>query len=96
MEEMLKRAKQLLDNLATQEAAVLTYRASNIHLVVHSSTSYLSESSTRSRTGGHFFMTANYPILEENGAVLTTALIIKVVMSSLAEAEIGVLYINAR
>ena len=92
----MRRARQLLDYLASQEDAVLTYRASNMVLAVHSDASYLSKSNARSRAGGHFFMSSNDPIPANNGAILTTAQIIKAVMSSAAEAELAALYINAR
>ena len=41
-------------------------------------------------------MLADGPIPADNGAILTTAQIIKAVMSSAAEAELPALYINAR
>eukprot|EP00804_Cyclotella_cryptica_P019260 CCRYP_006149-RA/>CCRYP_006149-RA protein AED:0.38 eAED:0.38 QI:0/0/0/1/1/1/2/0/321 len=45
---------------------------------------------------GHFFLSENDHYPTNNGAVLTISQIIKVVMSSAAEAELGALYINAR
>eukprot|EP00804_Cyclotella_cryptica_P020437 CCRYP_014425-RA/>CCRYP_014425-RA protein AED:0.04 eAED:0.02 QI:0/0/0/1/1/1/2/0/1218 len=48
------------------------------------------------RAGGHFFLSENDHYPNNNGAVLTIAQIIKTVMSSAAEAELGALYINAR
>ena len=95
-EETEKRAQQLLDYLATQEEAVLTYRASNMILAIHSDASYLSERAARSRVGGHFFLSKDDPIPADNGAILTISTIIKAVMTSAAEAELGGLYINAR
>jgi hypothetical protein len=65
-------------------------------LAAHSDASYLSESNARSRAGGHFFLSENDHYPNNNGAVLTIAQIIKTVMSSAAEAELGALYINAR
>jgi hypothetical protein len=65
-------------------------------LAGHSDASYLSESKARSRAGGHFFLASNSPYPDNNGAVLTVAKIIKAVMSSAAEAELGALYINCR
>jgi hypothetical protein len=65
-------------------------------LAAHSDASYLSESNARSRAGGHFFLSENDHYPNNNGAVLTIAQIIKAVMSSAAEAELGALYINAR
>ena len=50
----------------------------------------------RSHAGGPFFPSNNNPSPPNNGAILTNATIIKNVMSSAAEAEIGALYLNAR
>ena len=41
-------------------------------------------------------LSENDPFPRNNGAILTLAQIIKPVMSSAAEAELGALYINAR
>lgn len=49
--------------MATQEDAVLTYRASDMILAVHSDAGYLNEPKARSRAGGIFFLTKgdNFP-----------------------------------
>jgi hypothetical protein len=65
-------------------------------LAGHSNASYLSETNARSRAGKHFFMSNDNAIPSNNGAILTISQIIKAVMSSAAEAEIGALYINCR
>ncbi len=65
-------------------------------LAGHSNATYLLETNACSRTGGHFFMSNNDAIPSNNGAILTISQIIKEVMSSAAEAEIGALYINCR
>ena len=90
------KIKQLLDYDATHPDAAVTYRSSNMVLAAHSSASYLSETKLRSRAGGHFFMASNIAVPENNGAVHTVTQIIKTVMSSAAEAELGALYINCR
>ena len=64
-------------------------------LALHSNASYLSEPKARSRTGGHFFFSENEEDPANNGAVLNTAQIIKAVMLSAAEAELGAMFINA-
>jgi hypothetical protein len=67
-EETVKQTKQLLDYLATQEEAVLTYNKSNMILAIHSDASYLSEPKARSRAGGHFFLsydTADPPTMKQ-------------------------------
>jgi len=95
-EDTMQQTKQLLDYLATQEDAVLTYNASDMILAVHSDTSYLSEPKARSRAGGHFFLSNNAEVPPNNGAVLNIAHIIKHVMTSATEAELAALYIMAR
>ena len=92
----MKKARQLLDYVATQEDAIVTFQASDMVLAVHSDASYLSEPNARSRAGGHFFLTKDDTVMPNNGAILTVAQIIKTVMSSAAEAELGALFINAR
>ena len=94
--DTLAQTKQLLDYLATQEDAVLTYNRSDMILAAHSDASYLSEPQARSRAGGHFFMSNNAEIPPNNGAILNNATIIKHVMSSATEAEMAALYIMAR
>ena len=88
--------KQLLDYCATQEEAVISYEASDMILAVHSDAGYCNEKNARSRAGGHFFLSSNVDNPPNNGAVLTIATIIKAVMSSAAEAELGALFLNAR
>ena len=94
--ETMKRVKQFLDYAATQEPAVLTYRKSGMVLAIHSDASYLNEENARSRAGGHHFLSEDVPFPPNNGAVHNVAEIIKAVMSSAAEAELGSLYINAK
>lgn len=95
-EQTVKHSQQLLDYLATQEPAVLTYRKSDMVLAVHSDASYLNEEEARSRAGGHHFLSENVPFPPNNGAIHNVAEIIKGVMSSASEAELGSMYINAR
>jgi hypothetical protein len=92
----MKRVQQFLDYAASQEPAVLTYRASKMILAIHSDASYLSEENARSRAGGHHFLSEDIPYPADNGAIHNEASIIKAVMSSAAEAELGALYTNAR
>jgi hypothetical protein len=95
-EATMKKCKQFLDYVASQEEAVLTFRASDMILAIHSDASYLSEAKARSRAGGHFFMSSDEDIPRGNGAILNISQIIKAVMSSAAEAELGALFINAK
>ena len=65
-------------------------------LAAHSDASYLSKTKACSRAGGHFFMASDTTYPANNSAVHTVAKIIKIVMSSAAEAKLGALYINCR
>ena len=94
--ETMKKCKLFLDYASTHPDAIITYRASDMVLAVDSDASYLIEPKARSRAGGHFYMSNNATYPENNGPVLNVARIIKSVMTSAAEAEMGALYINAR
>eukprot|EP00804_Cyclotella_cryptica_P012525 CCRYP_017709-RA/>CCRYP_017709-RA protein AED:0.38 eAED:0.38 QI:0/0/0/1/1/1/2/0/312 len=50
----MSKIHQFLDYAMTHPDAMITYRASNMILAVHSGASYLSETKARSRAGGHF------------------------------------------
>ncbi len=52
----MNKIKQLLDYIASQEDVLLTYRASDMILGVHSDATDLSESRVHSRAGGHHFL----------------------------------------
>ena len=95
-EETMKKMLKFSDYVALHPDGILTSSASNMVLNVHSDASYLTEPKARSRAGGHFFMSDDSPDAQNNGAVHNTAQIIKRVMSSAAEAEIGALFINSR
>jgi len=95
-EDTMKQTLQLLDYLATQEEAVITYNASDMKLAAHSDASYLSKPKARSRAGRHFFLSNGADIPANNGAILNIAHIIKHVMTSATEAELTALYIMAR
>jgi hypothetical protein len=87
---------RLLDYVATNPDAILTYKKSDMVLAVHSNASYLSEPAARSQVGGHFFCSSNMDDPPNNGAVLNISKILKAVMSSAAKAKLGALYINSR
>jgi len=95
-EKTMVLCKQYLDFMASQEDAVLTYQASNMVLAIHSDVSYLSKPKSRSRAGGHMFMAGKDEIPINNGAVFNISQIIRAVMSSAAEAQLGALFINAK
>eukprot|EP00957_Ditylum_brightwellii_P084821 6449654-Ditylum_brightwellii.AAC.1 len=95
---------KLLNYAATHPDAVVRYNASGMVLQIHSDVSYMSEPKARSCAGGHFFMseevknpaTAQEDEVPTNGLVHAVCEIIRNVMASSAEAELGTLFINAK
>jgi hypothetical protein len=96
MQNTKKLVHKFLDYATTHPNAIITYQASDMVLAGPIDASYLLETNTRSRAGRHFFISNNNTIPSSNGATLIISQIIKGVMSSAEEAEIGVLYINCR
>ena len=76
----------MLDYDATYLGAVITYRASYMVLDGHIDTSYLYESGSRSRSGGHVLMTDELETHPNNGAIMTMSQIIKAFISLSTEA----------
>jgi hypothetical protein len=94
--DTMQKTKFLLDYVATHPDAVLTFKASDMVLAVHSNALYLSKVKARSQVGGNFFCSNNLDDPPNNGLILNISQIIKAIMSSAAETELGALYINAR
>ncbi len=92
----METIKQLLDYCSTQEEAIITYNASKMILAVHSNAGYCNEKNAHSQAVGHFFLSNDEPFPPNNGPILTQASIIKAVMSSAAEVELGALFLNAK
>jgi hypothetical protein len=93
---------QLLNYAATHPDAVIRYTASDMILKLHSDASYLSEPEARSRVGGFHYLGNNQPIIAgdppepPNGAILVVSSIMKMVVASAAEAELGALFFNGQ
>ena len=87
---------QLLDYLATYPDDGILYQASEIILAAHSDTGFHNESKGRNWAGVHVFLSEDDPIPRWNGPILTVAQIIKVVLASAAEAELGARFITAQ
>jgi hypothetical protein len=86
---------QLLYYLATHPDATITYHASDMILHIHSDASYLSVSNARSRPGGLFFLRNNPPEHDTlNGSILNVASVIKNVVASAAESDVGACFHN--
>ena len=96
----MEKLTQLLNYCATHPNAVLPYSASGMQLANESDASYLSVSKARSRAAGYFYLTTRpvhpdgpYP---PNGAVHILCQIMREVVSSAAEAELGALFHNGK
>jgi hypothetical protein len=88
---------QLLDYLATHPDATIRYHASDMILHIHSDASYLSVSKARSRLGGLFFCGDKTPQEDNlNGSILNVVSVIKNVVASAAESEVGACFENAQ
>jgi len=95
----MSRCTQLLDYLASNANAKIRFYASDMILNIHSDASYLSESKARSRTCGHFFMgwvPKNDKPIRLNGAFFVNTTIMRFVVASAAEAELGALFRNCQ
>ena len=95
-ENTMKRVRQFLDYTASQDKPIITYHASDMVLSIHSDASYLSEANARSRAGGHHYLSNNTESPPNNSAALNLSTILKHIMSSAAEAELGALFLNAK
>jgi hypothetical protein len=95
----LKRCHQILDYCATNPDAKVCFRASDMILNIHSDASYLSATRARSQVAGYYFLgsipTDDAPI-KLNGAILVFCGILKFVVASAAEAELGALFLNCK
>jgi hypothetical protein len=88
---------QMLDYLVTRPDATIRYHASDMILHIHSDASYLSVSNAHSRLGGLFFCGDKSPHKYNlNGSILNVASVIKNVVASAAESEVGACFQNAQ
>ena len=95
----MAKTMQLLDYLATHPEAKIRYHASDMVLNIHSDASYLSETRARSRLAGYFFL-GDIPRTGENirvnGNIFVSCGILRIVVCSAAEAELGALFLNIK
>jgi hypothetical protein len=88
---------QMLDYLATHPDATIRYHASGMILHIHSDASYLSVSNAQSRLRGLFFLGDKSPEQDTlNGSILNVDAVIKNVVASAAESEVGACFHNAQ
>ena len=92
-------AKKPLNSCATYPNPTIRFQGIHMALKVHSDASYLSAPKARSRAGGHLFK-GKYSDASKanihNGKLVYVVSIIKHVVSSAAEAEMGDLFINMK
>ena len=89
--------KNLMYYCHTHSDATIRYCASQMQLHIHSDASYLSASKAISRVVGHFFLSNHFDTsspTKHNGSLLVVAAILKNVVASAAEAELGGLFVN--
>ena len=87
---------QLLDYCATYPANGILYFSSDMVLCAQSHAGFHNKSKGRNRAGAHIFLSENDVMPRWNGSVLTLAQIIKFVVSSDSEIELGELFITAQ
>jgi hypothetical protein len=89
---------KLLNYCNTHPETKIRYHASDMILHIHSDASYLSENEAKSRAGGLFYMGSDTKTNKKltNWEILIISKVLKHVMSSAAEAEIGAVFINAK
>ena len=88
--------QQFLDYCASHPDGSIRYHASNMILKLHSDSSYLNAVGAHSCQGGHLYPGNKSEPDILNGAVLNIAAIMKMVLSSTAEAEFGALIHNTK
>ncbi len=95
----MTKTKQLVDYLATHPDATVWFHASDMVLNIHSDALYLSEANAHSQACRHFFMgwraDPTKPI-KLNGAFFTLCAILRFIIASTAEAELGALFLNCK
>ena len=95
---------QFLDYAATHPDATIRYHGSDMVLHVHSDASFLCEPNAKSRIGGFYFLSNNSldptkPPTQQpklNGALHVECRLLRHIMASAAEAEIGGVFHNCQ
>eukprot|EP00957_Ditylum_brightwellii_P077292 5873859-Ditylum_brightwellii.AAC.1 len=94
-EATAKVVEHLLDYCASHPNATIRYTPSNMLLEVHGNALYFLVPEARSRAGGYFFLGSKMDD-NMNGPLLVILTILRNVMASAAEAELGALFENAK
>jgi hypothetical protein len=95
----MSKLTQLLDYLHTNPEAVIRFYASSMQLAIESDASHLSVSKARSWAAGFFYLTSNQGLPHSrpyNGPIHVYCCVMKEVLSSAADAELGALFHNSK
>ena len=95
-QQTMEDMEHFLDHAACNPDASLTLTGCDMTLHVESDAAFLTEPKARSRASGHFYLgnaEGNFQIL--NAHIHIISKVIKSVVSSAAESELGALFINA-
>jgi hypothetical protein len=103
-QDTIRAITQVLNYCATHPDATVRFHASDMVLWTHSDASYLTAPKGRSRAAGYHFLSslplmpasATDPAPADNGAIDVLCQIMRPVLSSAAEAELGALFLNAK
>jgi hypothetical protein len=88
-----------LDYRSTHPESTIRYFDSDMQLKIYSDASYLSEPKAKSRIGGYFYLgyKSDSPMKPlSNGPILCHTIVLKHVVSSIAEAGFGELFVNTK
>ena len=91
----LEDAERMFEYCMSYPDSSIHFHASEMQLICYTDASYLSESKSRSRGGGYFFLGSHDPTML-NGPILCTSVILDAVVSSAAESEYGAAFENAK
>jgi hypothetical protein len=89
----------LLDYCITHPESTTRYYASDMQLKIHSYESYLSDPKAKSCIGVYFYLGNATNLLDTlltNGPLFCHTTVLKHVVSSIAEAELGAIFVNAK
>ena len=98
-ENTMKCVNHFIDYMWTHIDAIIRYHASDMILNVHSDASYLLAPKSHRQASGYFFLGSlphNGNQINLNGAIHVQCTILKLFAASIAEAELGALFLNAQ
>ena len=97
-----EKVTMLMDYVHTYPDAIIRYHASDMQLYIDSEAAYLVLPNARSRGAGRFYLSDNFtnmistPHPKPKGPILIECTTLRNVMSSAAEAEVGIVHHNGK